>query len=729
MSEADSPNDQSGSPAPTEPIALTAALDTSDPAVSSADRGDDWQTVDFPGAMSVDAIPLSAAESVEQELAATEPGTPSFGVIHYSNAAIGQATMSLMASSETPDDATVRQQLQNENAALRDRLAQVELDLVQQQIEWQLESACTQVNNKTVLGEAVAGEAAAGEAQPSTLDLTEERQQQLLQELERSRQTTQRQQILVETLTEQLESSQERIAQLERDCALTQQRHNEQVQQVLQAESACRDLRLRLHRQQQQTLQFKAALEKCLEMPTVYGQSLVPDMAIDDSAETTDAFAALLQLKHQPVKPWSLPQRATDERENGLTELPKPLFQLLNGLSAQSDGNSHPADALTAKSHSQLSGEVQGAILAAPVDSSALVDSDDPQFVTQLMQLIFPDGAEQHVYTTADALQGEPVFDVSSFLETETAQANAAPTVAVSRQNEIVSPKPTIQLPVVSLDASETVDQRQNNLAPSSTDAIAPPPTTTTPVERVNDPLWADLTAVIEPPAPIEGASAVETDEVSERLAKATAESVQDTLTQKTPAAPMANRLIKAAPSNSVGIPPFFTASTTAVTSTELASTAELASLDTAIEPDRMVEPKHATEEKKEGTTKPIAAWTWRDRLEKASQLPRSTAPEKASPEEASPEKVAQNPAKYLALSSVSRQTFAGQPTVSQPSASQPIVDQTAMSQPSASLASSPASTPTPFSTVVPSPIVYPLRSTKKLDSLAAVDLPSFPKR
>jgi hypothetical protein len=34
-----------------------------------------------------------------------------------------------------------------------------------------------------------------------------------------------------------------------------------------------------------------------------------------------------------------------------------------------------------------------------------------------------------------------------------------------------------------------------------------------------------------------------------------------------------------------------------------------------------------------------------------------------------------------------------------------------------------------PLVTSGPSPIVYPLRSAKKLKSLAAVDLPSFPRR
>jgi hypothetical protein len=137
---------------------------------------------------------------------------------------------------------------------------------------------------------------------------------QLFHELELSHQAAQRQQILVETLNEQLSISQERIAQLERDCALTQQRHNEQVQQRLQAENLCRDLRMRLHRQQQQTLQFKVALEKCLEMPTPANPtasampSAMPidlDPSLMSAMATENAHPQTLVIQSQPVKPWS----------------------------------------------------------------------------------------------------------------------------------------------------------------------------------------------------------------------------------------------------------------------------------------------------------------------------------------------------------------------------------------------------------------------------------------
>ncbi|HEY9652236.1 MAG TPA: hypothetical protein V6C95_16365, partial [Coleofasciculaceae cyanobacterium] len=100
----------------------------------------------------------------------------------------------------------------------------------------------------------------------------------LFQALESSHQAAQRQQILIETLSEQLQSSQERVAQLERECALVQQGYNEQSHQLLQAANTCRELRTRLHRQQRQTLQFKVALEKSLEMqsPSSTGSSRQP---------------------------------------------------------------------------------------------------------------------------------------------------------------------------------------------------------------------------------------------------------------------------------------------------------------------------------------------------------------------------------------------------------------------------------------------------------------------
>ncbi|MEO0686694.1 MAG: hypothetical protein AAFY76_17050, partial [Cyanobacteria bacterium J06649_11] len=89
--------------------------------------------------------------------------------------------------------------------------------------------------------------------------------QSLFEQLENSVQNVQRQESLAESYRGQLELNQQRLAQLERECALVQHKYSEQTRLLSQSENACRELRTRLKRQQRQTLQFKAALEKSLE--------------------------------------------------------------------------------------------------------------------------------------------------------------------------------------------------------------------------------------------------------------------------------------------------------------------------------------------------------------------------------------------------------------------------------------------------------------------------------
>jgi hypothetical protein len=68
-----------------------------------------------------------------------------------------------------------------------------------------------------------------------------------------------------EALQAELDVNQQRVAQLERECTLLQQRFNEKTVALQQAENTCHDLKSRLHRQQRYTLQFKAALGKMSE--------------------------------------------------------------------------------------------------------------------------------------------------------------------------------------------------------------------------------------------------------------------------------------------------------------------------------------------------------------------------------------------------------------------------------------------------------------------------------
>jgi hypothetical protein len=131
----------------------------------------------------------------------------------------------------------------------------------------------------------------------------------LFNQLEFAHQTNQRQQILIETVTEQLENSQERIAQLEREAALLQQRYNEQSQLLSKSENSCRDLQARLQRQQRYTLQFKAALEKSLEVPTPQYE---PVVSTEISAEVPTEKTLIESVPETPflpktrrIQPWS----------------------------------------------------------------------------------------------------------------------------------------------------------------------------------------------------------------------------------------------------------------------------------------------------------------------------------------------------------------------------------------------------------------------------------------
>lgn len=110
----------------------------------------------------------------------------------------------------------------------------------------------------------------------------------------------------VTELTAQLENSQQRVAQLERECSLTQASYNEQSHQLVQVENTCRELRSRLTRQQRHTLQFKVALEKCLEVPVPNYQSQVNTEWESGDLRDTPCLPPFLP-QAQPIPPWSAP--------------------------------------------------------------------------------------------------------------------------------------------------------------------------------------------------------------------------------------------------------------------------------------------------------------------------------------------------------------------------------------------------------------------------------------
>ncbi len=138
--------------------------------------------------------------------------------------------------------------------------------------------------------------------QSQELAAAQEQIHSLFQQLETVGQTVQRQETTVETYKAQLEISQQRLAQLERECALIQTNYHEQSHQLLQSESACRELRTRLMRQQRQTLQFKAALDKCLDTPLPSYDSLNDDgFKRSRHSQRASSFA-----NTQTIQPWSV---------------------------------------------------------------------------------------------------------------------------------------------------------------------------------------------------------------------------------------------------------------------------------------------------------------------------------------------------------------------------------------------------------------------------------------
>jgi hypothetical protein len=162
------------------------------------------------------------------------------------------------------------------------------------------------------------------------LAAAQEQIKSLFQKLETAVQTVQRQEIFIDTYKTQLQISQQRLAQLERECTLLHTNNNEQSQQILQSENASRELRTRLMRQQRQTLQFKAALEKCLDTSVPSFDSL-EDAAkhpkdITSGQGRFSRKARSLFPNAQPIQPWSAePESLADDLDNSWGEPSAPI--------------------------------------------------------------------------------------------------------------------------------------------------------------------------------------------------------------------------------------------------------------------------------------------------------------------------------------------------------------------------------------------------------------------
>ncbi|MGJ5628037.1 hypothetical protein [Nostoc sp. CALU 1950] len=162
------------------------------------------------------------------------------------------------------------------------------------------------------------------------LAAAQEQIKSLFQQLETAVQTVQRQEIFIDTYKAQLQISQQRLAQLERECTLLHTNNSEQSQQLLQSETACRELRTRLMRQQRQTLQFKAALEKCLDTSVPSYDSLEdaakhPKDITSGQGRFSRKARSLFPNAH-PIQPWSAESESlTDNLDNSWGEPSAPI--------------------------------------------------------------------------------------------------------------------------------------------------------------------------------------------------------------------------------------------------------------------------------------------------------------------------------------------------------------------------------------------------------------------
>lgn len=200
---------------------------------------------------------------------------------------------------ETTDWVKIAHKLRRHNRDLVKTVVHLEQALAESQER--LQSQIQQmfgVNTKTPQRSAVEGsDCAPASKSPEDLTFAQEQVVCLIKEIEASYQAIQRQQIVIETLSNQLEASQERVAQMERECALLKEDNNEQTHKLVVTQEQVLELQARLDRQQRHTLQYKAALESLPAAQTA-------------TEKRSQVSFSCLPAKTQFIRPWSAPKSA-----------------------------------------------------------------------------------------------------------------------------------------------------------------------------------------------------------------------------------------------------------------------------------------------------------------------------------------------------------------------------------------------------------------------------------
>ncbi len=273
----------------------------------------DWTVVNFPGTLPLEG--LVEDDEPEPAVAVTED-SPDLLRPFWSESlppilAAAPAASELRSTSRLDSGSAARSRpvdvaqlvaaaeaLQQENTQLRQQVERLESAVTECRAALELQQMRSQTQQSLYDARSRDLELACQEAQHLTTELAAARDALAQQGVERADWARQQQQ------------AEGQIANLERSCALLQERCLRQSDQLNQSRHTVQDLRDRLDRQQRQTLQLRAALEQCLERDYRRGEAVVGISVLVDEPATDDHV---------------VDDRVTEQGERATLTVPQPI--------------------------------------------------------------------------------------------------------------------------------------------------------------------------------------------------------------------------------------------------------------------------------------------------------------------------------------------------------------------------------------------------------------------
>ena len=278
---------------------------------------------------------------------------------------------------------------------------------------------------------------------------------QLVNKLDNTEQALSRQLLINENLQTEVNNCQERISQLDRECAMGAQRHLEEVQARAKAEADSKDLRSRLQRQQRYTMQFKAALEKSLTVTARPRDAAVsPPLAFKDSS-------AVVMPKAQRIMPW------VSDNSSPFAGIDPHLESLIRGV-GKSDAQAEAARAIAQRDSSRDSSAPTSLENATPSEAEAKLWQDLERVISHTERR---DGAEVAGKTVDIAADGrlDDLVDDTPVILSEQSDRTVGLEITSQTDSEKVNTDP---LPVKkSSGEDDLIHQIENSFAAANRNA------------------------------------------------------------------------------------------------------------------------------------------------------------------------------------------------------------------------------------------------------------------